>query len=113
MVASLPGQVIMVGDMNCTLDPGKDRSTGVDTIHVNSRKQILHFIGELNLVDIWRHLNPKQTAYSCYSATHQTYSRIDYFLVSAQLLSKCIDCHYLSHVWSCISGFVVCRFKIS
>ncbi len=27
MVASLPGQVIMAGDMNCTLDPGKDRST--------------------------------------------------------------------------------------
>lgn len=29
-IASLPGAGIMAGDFNCTLDPWKDKSSGVD-----------------------------------------------------------------------------------
>lgn len=74
LVASLQGQHIIARDMNCTLDPEMDRSTGVDNSHLCSRKMIQHFMRELNLLDIWRYLNPTQISYSCYSATHQTYS---------------------------------------
>ncbi len=77
LVFSLLGQHIIAGDMNCTLDPEKDRSTSVDNTYIYSRKQILHFMTELNLSDIWRHLHPTLISYSCYSATHQTYSRIE------------------------------------
>ena len=42
---------------------------------------------ELNLIDVWRKAHPKQSTFSCYSATCQTFSRIDYFLVSASLTS--------------------------
>ena len=74
LVAPLQGQNIIAGDMNCTLDPERDRSTRVDNSHLCSRKMIQHFMRELNLLDIWRYLNPTLISYSCYSATHQTYS---------------------------------------
>lgn len=39
-------------------------------------------------------MKPNDVAYSCYSSTYQTYSRIDYFLISASLVSKIQDCSY-------------------
>ena len=96
MLASLPGDYIIAGDWNCTLDPIKDRSTGVDQTHNRSRKIINHLIKELNLLDVWRYLKPNDIAYSCYSSTFKTYLRIDYFLVSATLVSRIQDCYYTS-----------------
>lgn len=55
---------------------------------------------DLNLIDIWRHLNPLKKEYSCFSGTHNSYSRIDYFLVSAELLSNIRGCHHNSIVIS-------------
>ena len=91
-LASLPGKYIIAGDWNCMLDPVRDRSTGIDQTHNRSRTTIHHFIKELNLLDIWRHFKPNDVAYSCYSSTYQTYSRIAYFLISASLVSKIQDC---------------------
>lgn len=51
---------------------------------------------ELNLRDIWRDRNPEVTVYSCFSGTHNSYSRIDYFLISACLACKIKDCNYES-----------------
>lgn len=93
-ISALTGQHILAGDMNCTLNPVKDRSTGADSTHVKSRKLINYFMNDLNMLDIWRQLNPSSLAYSCYSGKYQTYSRIDYFLVSASLLSNIVDCKY-------------------
>lgn len=87
-VASLPGSCIMAGDFNCTLDPQRDRSTGVDQSHLRSRDVIHHFMKEVNLIDAWREDNPATKIYSCYSSTYQSYSRIDLFLVSALLKHK-------------------------
>lgn len=98
MLASLPGEYIIAVDWNCTLDPTKDRSTGADQTHNRSRTTIHHFIKELNLLDIWRHLKPNDIAYSCYSSTFKTHSLIDYFLISAGLISKVKDCYYGSIV---------------
>lgn len=99
-ISGLRGQHIVAGDTNCTLDPGKDRSTGLDTTHTKSRKIIKQFMRDLNMLDIWRQFNPNALVYSCYSGAHKTYSRIDYFLVSATLLSNITDCTYHSVVIS-------------
>lgn len=100
LTASLPGYYLIAGDMNCVLDPTKDRSTGIDKTHTKARKLIQEFMKDLNLSDVWRDLNPAAESYSCYSGMHQTYSRIDYFLISAQLLNKITDCIYHSIVIS-------------
>ncbi len=45
-------------------------------------------------------LNLAAISYSSYSAMHQTYSRIDYYLISAQMLNDTTDCSYHSIVIS-------------
>lgn len=45
-------------------------------------------------MDTWRYFKPNDIAYSCYSSTFKTYSRIDYLLVSATLVSRIQDCYY-------------------
>ena len=42
-----------------------------------------------DLIDIYRTLYPKSTEYTFFSATHHTYSKIDYLIGSKSLLSKC------------------------
>lgn len=49
---------------------------------------------ELNLIDIWREENPDDLKFSCYSGTHKSYSRIDFFLISAELRHKIKECTY-------------------
>lgn len=86
-LATLPGNLIMGGDFNCALQPGMDRATGIDASHNQTRKELLQYIKEFNLTDIWRENHPNQLTFACYSSTCQTYSRIDYYLVSASLVS--------------------------
>lgn len=42
------------------------------------------------------HLNPSKKEFSCWSSTYKSHSRIDYFLVSAELLSNIKGCQYNS-----------------
>lgn len=42
LLSKLPGQYIIAGDFNCTLDPSLDRSTGVDHSHSNSNHKKIH-----------------------------------------------------------------------
>ena len=93
-LTSLKGQYIIAGDWNCALVPEKDRSTHLDKTHNKSREIIHQFIKDLNLIDIWRKKYPDASVYSCFSKTHGSYSRIDYFLVSATLAYKIRDCTY-------------------
>lgn len=87
-ISSQHGYYIMGGDFNCTLDLSRDRSSGVDQSQNQTRKVLNTFINYLNLIDIWRNQKPTDIQFSCYSSTHKTLSRIDYFLISAPLLSK-------------------------
>lgn len=99
-ISALPGKCIIAGDFNCVLEPTKDRSSGIDNTHKKARNILLQYIKELNLVDIWRFQNPTKQQYSCWSGTHGGYSRIDYFLVSAELVSCIKQCQYYSIVIS-------------
>ena len=99
-IAATPGNYIIGGDYNVYLDPVRDRTSGTGVSHAQSRKTIRHFMNELNLIEIWREMKPNDIEYSCHSNTHQTYSRIDYYLISAALRSKIEDCHYNSIVIS-------------
>lgn len=99
-LSTFSGFYVMGGDFNCTLDPIRDRSSGLDQSHKQTRKTLNYFIKDLNLVEIWRHLHPKDIQYSCFSRTYQSYSRIDYFLISVTLMSYITDCSYDSIVIS-------------
>ncbi len=89
-LSSYPGQCIIGGNFNCVLDP--IQGTGTDTSHQQTRKTIKKYMCELNLIDIWRHLNPNRKENSCFSNTCKTYSGIDYFLISHCLLPSVEKC---------------------
>lgn len=95
-MASYNGQYIIGGDFNCVINPTVDRSNSSDTSHQQTRKTIVKFMKDLNLVEIWRQLHPDMAAFSCFSSTYKTYSHIDFFLVSSSLTSMVQDCCYES-----------------
>ena len=45
-------------------------------------------LDQADLIDIYRNLHPKATEYTCFSASHGTYSKIDHIIGSKSLLSK-------------------------
>lgn len=99
-LSTLRGFYIIGGDFNCTLNPEIDRSTGCDTYKTQTRKLLKQYIDDINLVEVWREQNPGKVEYSCHSGVHKSRSRIDYFLVSREILSKIKRCWYDSIVIS-------------
>ena len=43
------------------------------------------------LIDVWRLVNPREQEYSLYSHCHKSYSRIDFILISQNLINSVID----------------------
>lgn len=86
---------IVGGDFNCALNPTIDCSTGHDTGKTQTRELLKQFKEVLNLVDVWREQNPdEKNHYSCYSSTQKSHSRIDYFIISRELLPNVSECWY-------------------
>lgn len=73
--------MIIAGDFNCALCPMLDRSPPQTIIFINA-KDVLNINKELDLLDIWRHLNPLSKQYTFHSQPHSSASRIDYIFVS-------------------------------
>lgn len=99
-VSTLQGLYIIGGDFNCTLNPSIDRSTDSDIYKAQNRHLINQYILDMNLVEVWRELNPDKIEFSCHSGIQKSRSRIDYFLVSRELLSRIKQCQYDSIVIS-------------
>ncbi len=92
ILAELPGYFVIGGYFNCALYPDLDRSTTSDLSHLQTRIELKQYMQYFNLIDIWRH--PDSLTYSCFSSTYKTCSRIDYFLLSSNLISKVSKCWY-------------------
>lgn len=76
--------IIIGGDFNTVLNPDKDRSTAkyknwqtTDTIN--------QYMSDFGLGDSWRTLYPSDRKYTYFSTVHQSFSRLDYFLISNTL----------------------------
>lgn len=78
--------IIIGGDFNCVLDPYIDRSSIKRAPASNSRDFINTFKSNSSWIDVWWYFHPTGREYSFHSHVHNTYTRIDYFLVDARLL---------------------------
>uniref|UniRef100_H3A7X6 exodeoxyribonuclease III n=1 Tax=Latimeria chalumnae TaxID=7897 RepID=H3A7X6_LATCH len=78
--------IIMGGDFNEALDLQLDHSLKTK-LHVSSTNKAIHsLISDFNLVDIWQIVNPTTRDYTFFSHRHNSYSRLDYFLISRSLV---------------------------
>ncbi len=80
--------LIMGGDMNCVTDPLLDRSSRKNTVPSRMARTLSSFMEQYRYIDPWQFLNPSAKQYSFLSHVHQTYSRIDYFLIDKTFISS-------------------------
>lgn len=78
--------LILGGDFNCWINPSLDRSSTKVHSPSKSAKMINSFMEEFHISDPWRFLYPNSKQYSFFSNVHQTFTRIDFFLLSNNLL---------------------------
>lgn len=87
-------KLIIGGDFNTLLDPYLDRSSNKKIPRSNSSLFLNTFLKNMNIIDLWRSANPSGRDYSFYSSVHNSYSRIDYFLIDARLIPSTTDAKY-------------------
>ncbi|CAH2329350.1 Hypothetical predicted protein, partial [Pelobates cultripes] len=64
------GILVLGGDFNVPLDPILDSSTGHSSISQLHLRAIRRTLGEMDLADCWRTLNPSVKDFIYYSAIH-------------------------------------------
>ncbi len=82
----------MGGDLNITLDSTLDRSGLAYNRPSKSVQVVKDLCLSLEIVDIWRLLNPTGVGYTFFSNVHKVYTRIDLFLISKSLLPFTLSC---------------------
>lgn len=78
--------LIIGGDLNCVIDPVLDRSSSRVIFPSKRAMAMKELMEEYGLFEPWRFANPNSKAFSFFSSIHQTYSRIDYFLLDTALI---------------------------
>lgn len=82
-------QAVWMGDFNSTMNDTVDRLRPPTLAAGKSGNTKLYNItSSIHLVDTWRDKFPSTQAYSCFSSTHNSMSRIDFILVSQKLLPR-------------------------
>lgn len=94
------GNLIIGGDLNVPLAPTEDTSTGASSTSRDLRKRIGTTLHNSQLIDAWRLLHPGERDYTFFSKPHQTYSRIDYFLIPHRDLHAIKETNIGSITWS-------------
>ena len=88
------GNLLIFGDFNCVLDNNLDIVSGQP--HKNSEvTEFNNMVKNLELRDIWRGLHESEKQFTWHRVNPFIARRLDYCLISEQLISKCVDCeHY-------------------
>uniref|UniRef100_A0A3Q3GFL0 Endonuclease/exonuclease/phosphatase domain-containing protein n=1 Tax=Labrus bergylta TaxID=56723 RepID=A0A3Q3GFL0_9LABR len=80
--------IIVGGDFNSVFKPEMDRSEKPIPSDRASLAALNDFCKNMGLFDTWRLMNPENGDYTFYSNQHKSYSRIDAFLVTQNVLSN-------------------------
>lgn len=85
-------KTIIGGDFNTVLNSSLDRSTTPSNYKpLKSSEIIKQYMNEIGLADVWRIQNPIKREYSFFSAPHNNFSRIDFFLVNNSVIQRIYD----------------------
>ena len=80
------------GDFNCVQDASIDQSPSKLAFTSKKTARLKELCVDLGLFDIWRIINPTARDFTFYSHPHRSFSRIDYFLVSREVIDRVKAC---------------------
>ena len=75
----------MGGDFNLVMDFQKAKKGGNATTHRNSLKEVQNIANSLDLIDVWRTLNPDGKRFTWWRTKPEVHCRLDYFMISPSL----------------------------
>ena len=86
---------IIGGDFNTIIDTELDKKNGRTDTHKLCRNKLSCIIDEFDLVDIWRSKHPSSKKYTWHSSSKPPiFCRLDYFLISDNLINNVISCEH-------------------
>ena len=88
---SMESPLIIGGDFNSVCDPIVDRSSHPLPSDKNMSAALRNFQAELGITEVWRLVHPDAREYSFFSGAHNSYSRIDYIMMSSNLIQNVIE----------------------
>lgn len=92
---------VWMGDFNMTLTPALDRMGTLDPpLDPPTHTRLYRILADFAIVDTWRHKHPHTKVFSCFSATHNTMSRIDFILLCKSLTPKLGDVGFAPRILS-------------
>ena len=86
MIDWAPHYAIFAGDYNVVLNPLQDTRNYLHVNNPHAMNELNSQISSLNLIDIWRDLNPDAKTYTWQKFNQNKWARLDYFLISSSLL---------------------------
>ncbi|KAJ8030141.1 hypothetical protein HOLleu_26461 [Holothuria leucospilota] len=100
--------VICGGDFNFVFNLSLDKQGGAQKTNFKARDECLSFMDHFTLVDVWRERNPLSVGYSWSSNISNIRCRLDFFLISRNLLSNVTDCYFQPALLSDHSLTILC-----
>lgn len=94
------GILILGGNFNLPLHASLDTSSGSTSVSLSAQRKIAKLLHDYQLVDIWRIQHLTERIYTFFSSSHQTYSRIDLFLLHHAQLHWAEDSKIHTITWS-------------
>ena len=93
IIANDNESLIVGGDFNTIIDTKLDKKNGYMNYNKRKRDKIISIISNNDITDIWRLLNPTSRHYTWHS-NHRPpiFCRLDYFLVSCNLVNSISKC---------------------
>lgn len=92
VLGEMEGKIILAGDFNQVRDVFLNKSKFSGPV-ITKDMAALHVLCEdLGLVDIWRLVNPRERDYTLFSHSQKSYSRIDFFLISSNIVESVAEC---------------------
>ena len=87
---------LIAGDFNLILQQSLDSYNYQNVNNARAREKVLQMIGELDLVDIWRHHNPNIQQFTRRRKHPLKQARLDFFLISQNLYPFVTDTNIIS-----------------